>query len=192
MKRSSPLRRSPMTRKISGGLLGFVFQERPRFDAEGNCEGRDFDPLQWFPCHDPVCCGLRNPRVEGELVSGRPSLPVHMPFDVVANHRANSSVSRYQLTSANTSVSIPASLETVRRMVRIDGVAIDMPNAERGFHRYSHNDRADMAASFRLGYQQRRSVGETFWTHPFCPGVCYPTRIAALRAAISTLGNGAE
>jgi hypothetical protein len=73
--------------------------------------------------------------------------------------------------------------------VRIDGQVIDMPQAVRGFHRYGSQDRADRAASFRLTQGQRVSIGEAFWTHPLCPGVCYPTRIAANRAALAKLAT---
>lgn len=70
--------------------------------------------------------------------------------------------------------------------VRIDGQIIDIEPAVRGFHRFSSETRANHAASFRLTQGQRTSIGEAFWTHPRCPGVCYPTRIAALRAALAT------
>jgi len=73
--------------------------------------------------------------------------------------------------------------------VRIDGQLYDIPNAERGFTRYTPEMRASMASSFRLGYQQRHNVGEAFWTHPLRPGVCFPTRPAALRAALATLAH---
>lgn len=70
---------------------------------------------------------------------------------------------------------------------RVDGHLYDIEPAVRGFERYTPDMRASMAASFRLGYQQRQSVGEAWWSHPRCPGVCFPTRIAALRAALRTL-----
>lgn len=71
--------------------------------------------------------------------------------------------------------------------VRIDGQIIDMEPAVRGFHRFDSQTRADHAASFRLTRGQRERIGEAFWTHPRRPGVCFPTRIAALRAALATL-----
>jgi hypothetical protein len=77
--------------------------------------------------------------------------------------------------------------ETTSRPQRIDGKLYDIPAAERGFQRYTSELRADIAASFRLTQGQRASIGEAFWTHPLCPGVCYPTRIAALRAALESL-----
>ena len=77
----------------------------------------------------------------------------------------------------------------------IDGVRYDIPDAMRGFQRYTHTMRADMRASHRLGFRQRERVGEAFWTHPLVPGLAFPTRIRALRAALATLrlggsGNG--
>lgn len=70
---------------------------------------------------------------------------------------------------------------------RIDGALYDMAPAVRGFQRYTSETRADLRASFRLGYRQRESIGEAFWTHPLVPGLAFPTRIAALRAALRTL-----
>lgn len=55
----------------------------------------------------------------------------------------------------------------------------------KGFHKYTSEQRATHAASNRLGYQKRVSVGEVFWTHPDLPGVCYPTRKEAATAAVS-------
>jgi hypothetical protein len=56
----------------------------------------------------------------------------------------------------------------------------------RNFQGYTSNQRADHAASSRLGYQQRKAVGEFFYTHPAVPGVAFATRkqaaLAALRA----------
>lgn len=72
-------------------------------------------------------------------------------------------------------------------MQRIDGQIIDIPPAVRGFQRYSSETRSNMTASHRLGFRQREQIGEAFWTHPYCPDVCFPTRIAALRAAIGRL-----
>lgn len=71
--------------------------------------------------------------------------------------------------------------------VKIDGVLVDIPKAERGFTRYDSVTRADRAASFRLGFRQRESIGEAWWTHAYCPGVCFPTKTAAYRAALRTL-----
>lgn len=55
----------------------------------------------------------------------------------------------------------------------------------RGFQRYDSAARAECAASFRLGHRQRQSTGEFFYTHPAVPGVCFPTRAAAARAALA-------
>jgi hypothetical protein len=55
----------------------------------------------------------------------------------------------------------------------------------RCFHAYSSEQRANLAANFRAGYQQRRSMGEFFWTHPDVPGIAFPTRKRAALAALS-------
>lgn len=55
----------------------------------------------------------------------------------------------------------------------------------RGFQAYTSVQRADVAASHRLGHQQRHSTGEAFWVHPDLPGLAFPTRIAAARAALA-------
>jgi len=69
-------------------------------------------------------------------------------------------------------------------MVRVDGVLLDIPDAQRGFAQYTSEQRANHAASHRLGFRQKERVGHAFWTHPLRPGVCFPTRAAALRAAV--------
>ena len=72
---------------------------------------------------------------------------------------------------------------------KIDGRWIDMPPAVRCFERYTSQDRATRAASFRLGYRQRSAVGEVYWTHPLVHHRAFPTRKAALRAAFDALGD---
>lgn len=72
-------------------------------------------------------------------------------------------------------------------MIRVDGQAFDLPRAERGWHAYDSHQRATRRASHRLGTRQREAVGVAFWTHAALPGVCYPTRAAAERAAVAAL-----
>lgn len=55
--------------------------------------------------------------------------------------------------------------------------------ATRCFQRYSNIDRADMAASHRMGHRQREAIGEFFYTHPLVPGLAFPTRTRAEQAA---------
>ena len=55
----------------------------------------------------------------------------------------------------------------------------------RGWQPYTSEQRTNHAASFRLGRFHRTAVGEPFWTHPDIAGVCFPTRIAAARAALT-------
>lgn len=64
-----------------------------------------------------------------------------------------------------------------------------MPDAVRGFQRFTSNELADMQASHRLGFRQKQRIGEAFWTHPYVSGVCFPTRKQAIEAALSTMSN---
>jgi hypothetical protein len=75
-------------------------------------------------------------------------------------------------------------------MVKHNGEMIDIAPPVRNFQRFTSEERANLRASFRLGYQQRRSVGEFFWTHPLASGVAFPTRKAAIEAALSRLTLG--
>ena len=52
--------------------------------------------------------------------------------------------------------------------------------------RYSSEQRANHAASFRLGHRQREAIGEYFYTHPDCPGIAFPKRGLAARAALES------
>lgn len=54
----------------------------------------------------------------------------------------------------------------------------------RNFMPYTSEQRANHAASHRLGYRQRRAEGEFFYTHPDVAGVCFTTRGQAARAAL--------
>lgn len=55
----------------------------------------------------------------------------------------------------------------------------------RNLQRYASEQRADLAASHRLGHRQRQAIGEFFYTHPDVPGLAFPTRSAAARAALT-------
>jgi hypothetical protein len=55
--------------------------------------------------------------------------------------------------------------------------------AERNFHKYDSDTRANLASSHRLTQRQRASTGEHFYTHPMVPGRAYPTAKAATMAA---------
>jgi hypothetical protein len=55
--------------------------------------------------------------------------------------------------------------------------------ATRCFQRFTHHERADMAASHRLGHRQREAIGEFFFIHPLAPGLAFPTRKRAEEAA---------
>ena len=54
----------------------------------------------------------------------------------------------------------------------------------RNFQAYTSEQCANHAASFRLGYQQRKAVGEFFYTHPDVPGKAFGTRKMAALAAL--------
>lgn len=69
-------------------------------------------------------------------------------------------------------------------------VAIERRRVVRHFQRYTSEHRADRAASHRLGHRQRQAIGEAFYSHPDLPGVCFPTRIAAARAAVRRQQKG--
>jgi hypothetical protein len=70
------------------------------------------------------------------------------------------------------------------RPQRINGRLVDIPPAIRCFAKYDHNTRANLMASHRQGHVQRHRVGEFFWIHPLVPGIAFPTRKAALLAAL--------
>lgn len=72
-------------------------------------------------------------------------------------------------------------------MIRMDGVLIDIPDAVRCFQKYTHEERANHAASHRLGYRQRGSTGQFYWTHNLVPGIAFPTRKAARLAALKAV-----
>lgn len=59
----------------------------------------------------------------------------------------------------------------------------NLPQPVRHFQPYTSEQRADLAASHRLGHRQRCSPGQFFWTTEARPGVAFPTRKAALAAS---------
>jgi hypothetical protein len=61
----------------------------------------------------------------------------------------------------------------------------EMKRVSRRFHAFTSEQRADRAASFRLGYQQRREIGEFFYVHPDFPNTAFQTRSRAARAALA-------
>ena len=60
----------------------------------------------------------------------------------------------------------------------------ELKKVVRNFQHYDHEQRANHAASHRLGHRQREAVGETFYTHPAIPSVAFPTRRRAAEAAL--------
>lgn len=73
--------------------------------------------------------------------------------------------------------------------IKVGGVLVDIPKPVRCFQRYTHDQRADMMASHRLGFRQKERVGEFFWIHQYVPDRAFPTRGAAIRAALATLSH---
>jgi hypothetical protein len=69
-------------------------------------------------------------------------------------------------------VDVPPSVEAEARLV--------VPH----FQRYSSQERANLRSSHRLGPRQREAVGAHFFTHPDLPGLAFPTRVSAARAAV--------
>lgn len=61
----------------------------------------------------------------------------------------------------------------------------EMKRVVRHFQPYTHEQRADLAASFRLGYRQRQSTGHHFYTHPDIPGRAFDRRKQAAEAALA-------
>lgn len=63
--------------------------------------------------------------------------------------------------------------------------AAERKRVVRCFRSYDSITRANHAASFRLGHQQRQATGEFFYTHPDVPNRAFPTRKAAALAGMS-------
>ena len=61
---------------------------------------------------------------------------------------------------------------------------IATPTITRCFYRFDAGQRADHAASHRLGHRQREAIGEFYWVTDAVPGIAFPSRKAA-RAAIA-------
>ena len=56
------------------------------------------------------------------------------------------------------------------------------PKVTRIFQRFTHLERAERAASHRLGHRQRYADGEYFYVRQDIPGIAFRTRKAALAA----------
>lgn len=63
-------------------------------------------------------------------------------------------------------------------------LATERARVVRHFQPYTAEQRADRAASHRLGHRQRAAVGEHYYTHPDVPDVAFRTRTAAARAGL--------
>lgn len=62
--------------------------------------------------------------------------------------------------------------------------------ATRCFERYTSEQRANHAASFRLGRRQREAVGEHYYVHEMVPDIAFPTaKMATTRAYAVFVGN---
>lgn len=69
---------------------------------------------------------------------------------------------------------------------------LELLQVVRCFQRHSHETRADMASSHRLGYRQRRRVGEFFWVTGLVPGLAFDSRGRAVAAARKALAEKAS
>lgn len=78
--------------------------------------------------------------------------------------------------SSPVTVQTPSNLEIA--------IKAEMARCTRCFHKHSSGARADLAASHRLGYQQRKSLGDFFYVYPDFPNTAFKSRIAAARAAL--------
>ncbi len=65
-----------------------------------------------------------------------------------------------------------------------DAVQVAERDVVRHFQHFTSEQRADRAASHRLGHRQRQAVGETFFSHPAVPGRAFTTRRQAAQAAV--------
>lgn len=59
----------------------------------------------------------------------------------------------------------------------------------RCFHAFTSEQRANLAASHRLGHRQRAAIGQFFYVHPGFPGTAFATRKAAVMAALAHWDN---
>jgi 3'-phosphoadenosine 5'-phosphosulfate sulfotransferase (PAPS reductase)/FAD synthetase len=63
-------------------------------------------------------------------------------------------------------------------------LAAEAKRAVRQMQRFTAEQRADRAASHRMGHQQRRAVGDMFYTHPDVSGLAFDSPARAARAAL--------
>jgi hypothetical protein len=64
-------------------------------------------------------------------------------------------------------------------------VKAEMKRVIRHFCRYTGEQRANHADSFRLGYKQRKADGHFFYTHPDIPGIAFDRRKQAAEEALN-------
>lgn len=60
----------------------------------------------------------------------------------------------------------------------------EMKKVVRCFQQFTSEQRANHAASHRLGHRQRQSLGHFFYTHPAVPNRAFDTRKRAALAAL--------
>jgi hypothetical protein len=71
----------------------------------------------------------------------------------------------------------------------VDPVAVEAKRVIRHFQKLTSEQRANRAASHRLGPRQRTAVGEYFYTHPDVPGTSFESRKRAAEAAVAEPGK---
>lgn len=69
----------------------------------------------------------------------------------------------------------------------MDKLKAEMKKVTRHFQPYTHDQRADRAASHRLKYLQRQAIGEFFYVHPALPNIAHTTRKRAALAGLSKI-----
>jgi hypothetical protein len=79
---------------------------------------------------------------------------------------------------------IAAKREAAPRTNYEEALKAEAKKVVRNLQRYTSEQRADRAASHRMGHRQRESTGEYFYSHPAIPGIAYPTRTAAAQEAL--------
>ena len=72
-------------------------------------------------------------------------------------------------------------------MAGITRAKLNLLGISRVFERYTHDERALLASSHRVGYRQRESKGEFFWVTELVPGIAFPSRGRAIAAAETEL-----
>lgn len=80
-------------------------------------------------------------------------------------------------------------MPTKSKQRRLTNAELEVLGIARCFQRFTDDQRANMAASHRLGYRQRQAVGDFYYTTTFAPGIAFSTQRQAARAAQAAIAN---